>query len=424
MKVLWICNFALPAFYSDDAWGKRVYSGGWVSSMLESLAKCQGVELAVAMIAMKGGGERSFERAGVRYYALPVSGSLYRKEPDARQEKMALGILEKEKPDVVHLQGTEYPWARIFIRPDRRYKVVASIQGLISVISRYYRAGLPAARAAASTTFRDFLIGNSLSRQQFHYEHRGRREREMIQAADCVIGRTEWDRAHAWAISPGTPYRRCDEVLRKEFYGAAWDIGRCSRRTVFLGSMGMPIKGFLSALSALGLLAREMQDVRLIIAGESAYRGERLRRAFLGKTYYNLVSREIERSGLSDRIEWLGPLDAPNLVSAMLSANACAVPSLIENSPNTLAEGMLLGMPCVASCAGGIPSMLHDGQEGLLYRAEEPELLAWSLKRIFEDDELAARLGKNARETAARRHDPRANSAAMAAIYADLAGAR
>ena len=52
---------------------------------------------------------------------------------------------------------------------------------------------------------------------------------------------------------------------------------------------------------------------------------------------------------------------------AYLEADVFLLPSQSENSPNSLGEAMLLGLPCVASNAGGIPDMLADGQEGLLY---------------------------------------------------------
>ncbi len=41
---------------------------------------------------------------------------------------------------------------------------------------------------------------------------------------------------------------------------------------------------------------------------------------------------------------------------------------------------------------GGIPDMVDHGKSGLLYRFEEFEMLAYNIKRIFEDDDLALTL--------------------------------
>ena len=78
----------------------------------------------------------------------------------------------------------------------------------------------------------------------------------------------------------------------------------------------------------------------------------------------------------------------------------------MDNSPNSLAEAMLLGMPCIASNAGGIPSMLKKGVEGVLYNHQDINALADAIKKILTDSELASSLGAQARKTAQPRHDP------------------
>ena len=60
------------------------------------------------------------------------------------------------------------------------------------------------------------------------------------------------------------------------------------------------------------------------------------------------------------------------------------LPSSCENSPNSLGEAMLLGMPCVASNAGGIPDMLAAGREGLLYgESQDADALARCLLQVL-----------------------------------------
>ena len=51
-------------------------------------------------------------------------------------------------------------------------------------------------------------------------------------------------------------------------------------------------------------------------------------------------------------------------------------PSSIENSPNSLGEAQLLGVPCIASDVGGVTDMIPNKECGIIYRFEEVELLA------------------------------------------------
>ena len=103
---------------------------------------------------------------------------------------------------------------------------------------------------------------------------------------------------------------------------------------------------------------------------------------------------------------------------AYLDADVFVLPSQSENSPNSLGEAMLLGLPCVASCTGGIPDMLQSGAEGLLYgKPLDAEALAQSLCAVLAAPDGGAALGQAARTRALRTHDPAANAETLAAIY-------
>ena len=48
-----------------------------------------------------------------------------------------------------------------------------------------------------------------------------------------------------------------------------------------------------------------------------------------------------------------------------LKSHMYLCPSAIENSPNSLGEAMLLGVPCVAADVGGISSIFENGKDGI-----------------------------------------------------------
>ena len=104
-----------------------------------------------------------------------------------------------------------------------------------------------------------------------------------------------------------------------------------------------------------------------------------------------------------------------------LKANVYVLPSSVENSPNSLGEAMLLGVPCIASYAGGIPSMAEDKKEARLVPACDVDALASAIAGIFDDDIYAGLLGENAAARAKLTFDREANSRMLKWIYEEVA---
>ena len=80
----------------------------------------------------------------------------------------------------------------------------------------------------------------------------------------------------------------------------------------------------------------------------------------------------------------------------MAHSNAFLLASSIENSPNSLQEAMLLGVPCVSSFVGGTGSIVTSSNQVALYAYDDPMLAAYELSKIFEDNKYAKELSKNA----------------------------
>ncbi|MBK9669194.1 MAG: glycosyltransferase family 4 protein [Thermomonas sp.] len=108
-------------------------------------------------------------------------------------------------------------------------------------------------------------------------------------------------------------------------------------------------------------------------------------------------------------MDFTGLLDAQGMADRMARCHVYAMTSLIENSPNTWGEAMMLGMPCVSAYAGGTAGMAREEAEALFYRAEDPVALAYQIKRLFDSDALCERLGEAAHLRALQTHDAEAN---------------
>jgi glycosyltransferase involved in cell wall biosynthesis len=85
-------------------------------------------------------------------------------------------------------------------------------------------------------------------------------------------------------------------------------------------------------------------------------------------------------------------------------ATIAALPSRIEGLSLALLEGMALGLPVVASRAGGNPDLITSGETGLLVPPLDPRAWAAALERFIGDPGFAARVGAAARERVRREH--------------------
>ncbi len=104
--------------------------------------------------------------------------------------------------------------------------------------------------------------------------------------------------------------------------------------------------------------------------------------------------------GIQESVEFLGTrLDVPALLQ---EAWGFVLPSRWEGMPNALLEAMSCALPCVATRVSGSEDMLEQGLNGLLVEPEEPRQLAYALRLLIEDTDLATRLGRLGYETVRR----------------------
>lgn len=407
MKVLWITNILFPEAVKLLAGeGELRSSGGWILGAAEALLEySDDIQLIVTapsrmvkrLTFIKG------ERIG--YYVLPSTPKQY--EINWKEVK------EKENPDIVHIHGTEYSHGLAYVKACGANNVVVSIQGLTSVISRYYYDGMTKWDIIRNITIHDIIRGSIFDNKR-RFRRSGIAEKELLHRVNHVIGRTSWDRAYVWAINPNATYHFCNETLRSEFYTGEWKYDRCVPHTIFLSQANYPVKGLHQLLKALPLVLRHYPDTQVRIAGVNITNNKNwllwLKRSGYGK----YISRLISQLHLEEIISFLGPLNAEEMKAEYLRANLFVCPSTIENSPNSLGEAQLLGVPCLASFVGGVPDMMKGDEENL-YRFEEVEMLSWKICSIFR---ISPKYNNSVmRRVAKKRHDQRINAEVLFNIY-------
>lgn len=115
-----------------------------------------------------------------------------------------------------------------------------------------------------------------------------------------------------------------------------------------------------------------------------------------------------------------GRLDRRGVQRCQDEADLLLVPSLSEGAPLALLEAMAAGMPVVATRVGGIPDIVTDGSNGLLFDPASPLDGAAHVLALLDDASLATALGASARRTAEGFSWKRTAEGLLAAAYAAL----
>jgi glycosyltransferase involved in cell wall biosynthesis len=94
-------------------------------------------------------------------------------------------------------------------------------------------------------------------------------------------------------------------------------------------------------------------------------------------------------------IRFMGGFDAATMPEAYGQIDVLVVPSLWpENSPLVIHEAFMAGIPVVGARQGGIPELVTDGVNGLVYDAYSPAALQAALRRILDDPSILDRFAR------------------------------
>ena len=129
------------------------------------------------------------------------------------------------------------------------------------------------------------------------------------------------------------------------------------------------------------------------------------------------VKKLIKKYHLENNVTFLGFLDENKMCDRFLKSNVFVCPSSIENSPNSVGEAMILGVPTISADVGGVKNQLVHEKEGFIYQADAPYMAAYYIKKIFGDRELAQRISEQAKKHAEITYNRHINMETLISIY-------
>lgn len=402
MRILWFS--VTPSLFNPHSNGHN--GGGWIASLEQIVRKNKNIELGVAFNFPDNGFK--YENNGVSYYPIMTEerslvGKLLGKSDDRNRTTKYLQIIEDFKPDLIQIFGSENDFGQICKHTN--VPVVIHMQGCIPP---YHNALFPVGMKKS-----DFLFKKGLSlnyriiglRSEKAFRNRAEMEIETIQSCKYFMGRTEWDKSLIDLFNPGATYFHCEEALRDSFInsGKQWQYTDIKKKTIISVISRPWYKGCDLILKTASLLKRFTDiDFEWKVYGIPEMR--------FYESVYGIKATDVN-------VYPMGTASKEELVDALCSSSCYVHTSYIDNSPNSICEAQILGVPVLATNVGGISSIIEDKKAGILFPANAPYTAASLIKRVIADEELANTLSSNAIKRATNRHNPEEIGNRLVEIY-------
>lgn len=400
MKVLWFANTACAGQEYIDKNRPNSSGGGWLMSLDKAIQS--DIELHVAFTHPKV--SECFVYGKAHYYPI-YKGNFYlnaiknvflAKVEDNENMQTYLDLIHEIKPEIIHIHGTENPFGCIIGKVD--IPVLVSIQGNITVYLHKYTSGIERRylRTMNKLSLRALLSGlYPFKRGYDSFVKMSKVEIRNLKGCRHIMGRTDWDKRITRVLAPRSEYHYGGEILRRVFYNAKWQPHNRQQLIINTTNGSSFYKGFETICQSVQLLNELGVDFEWRVAGIA---NEDL--------IVKIVKRKLGVDYPQKNMALMGRLSDTQLVDTLLDADMYVMSSHIENSPNNLCEAMLLGVPCIATFAGGTGSMLSDKEQGLLIQDGDPWAMAGAILEFMSNPELAQNLGAKARELAHQKHNP------------------
>jgi glycosyltransferase involved in cell wall biosynthesis len=415
MKILWFTNTPCSA---TEKMGLESHRGGWLTSLENAVHNRGGVELHIAFYT--GQPMAPFVHNKTNYYPLhrKNTGSkstryfnklLNKPVNDEQELSQLMQVIQTVQPDLIHIHGTEENFG--LLQYHTNIPVVISIQGALLPYSEKYFAGIPLDVAKKYEGIKEKIKLRSAGRQYKDMRTRAAREQKILRRARHIIGRTDWDRRITRVLAPQSAYYKNNEILRDTFYKKAWTKNQFSDtlKIVTISSDSL-YKGFETIVNTARLLTEagvihfEWQVVGLNT------------QSIIVKTAGQWLKADYSQLHL----QLLGSKGEKEIAQLLAEADVYCQVSHIENSPNSLCEALLMGMPVVASYAGGTASLLENGKEGVLVQDGDPYSLAGAITEVAGTFHQSKQYGEQARRRSLDRHDPGNITNDLVSIYHEI----
>lgn len=372
MCVAWLANYPISTLASHLPVDTVVdtHPSSWVANLARALTRLQLAELHIVTLASKITEDYRIHVNNIYFHILRTPRYRWRLASLFQWDKRRLQAeLDQIRPDIVHAHGTEGTYA--YAAVTSKYPCVISIQGIITEYLKARKTKLD--RTGLEWSIIQFL------------------ERYTIRRGRYFITRTAWDKAFVHRLCRNPVIFEIWEPMNECFF-AVERVTTEAPKILFVGEI-TERKGVPELLEAFAIVLQEYPQVRMKLIGR------------FDDDYVKLLLRK-QGDALKQAIEFCGLRSPEEIAREFRDAMMLILPSHADNSPNSVCEAMVAGVPVIASRVGGIPSVIKDREEGLLVEPRNVNDLADKMCDLLAHPEVRQRLAQRARLTARQRHAP------------------
>lgn len=152
-----------------------------------------------------------------------------------------------------------------------------------------------------------------------------------------------------------------------------------------------PEKGHQGLLEAFASASILVPDCELVLVGDGPEMAA--------------LKRSVVQLGIADRVTFKGALPEQETLREIAASDALVLASFIEGLPVVLMEAMAPGKPVIAPHIAGIPDMIRDRENGLLFDAADWDHLTKQMVELLSNTELRATCSVNGRQTIEERFE-------------------
>lgn len=389
------------------------YGGvGWIAALQQYIEKDSDIELAMAF---KHETDSQKKKIGnTTYYPIKAPSKKGIKKLiyywyGYKKEVNNLWLINKLKdivldfkPDIIHIFGTEAEMCCIVGEVDT--PCVIHIQGILNpIVNSYFPPGMNEQTFMSLKHVREFWLRNGIVFNYRRMRLAAARELVFINKCRYFLGRTEWDKGITQLYNKEADYYHIDEILRADFYVAnKWNY-KAGKLQLISTISPNAYKGLDIILNTAKLLkTNNITFCWKVIGVKESY-------------FTRIIEKELNICHNDVNIKYLGVKNSKEIIELLHDSTIYVHPSYIDNSPNSLCEAQYIGVPCLSTNVGGIPTIMENRHEYMV-PANAPHQLASKIISL-ERDLRENRYINPFMEIATNRHNPQIIINSLKAAY-------